>query len=48
MDELHHNSKLIKPFNINIAEETIQDKFSFEQFSTSNGVNVHAYHADNR
>ena len=25
MDELHHNSKLIKPFNINIAEETIQD-----------------------
>ena len=29
------------------TEETIQAKLSFEQFSTSNGVTVQAYHADN-
>ena len=30
-------------FNTSLnTEETIQAKFSFEQFSTSNGVNVHA------
>ena len=35
-------------FNTSLnTEEKIQSKFSFEQFSTSNGVNVHAYHADN-
>ena len=35
-------------FNTSLnTEETIQAKFSFEQLSTSNGVNVHAYHADN-
>ena len=25
MDKLHHNSKLIKPFTINVTEETLED-----------------------